>query len=367
MDYLLQSFSSLPDFRINRKKLYDLTEIVFMSICGVICGCDDYVSIKSWADDNIIWLRKYLVLANGVPSDDTFRLIFQFLDYESFNRCFMDFTNGLSNLTYGEVIIFDGKCLRGSKDKGLGKVGVYMMGAWASQNKLLLGQLKVDEKTNEMIVMPQLLEILSIKGCIVTADALNCQKVIAEKIVEKEADYILAVKGNHPILETQIVQSFELETPTAEFTTYDKDHGRMEKRTCQVLTNLKWIDQKQDWKNLTSIVKVVSERTIISENKTSTDTRYFICNQAFTAKKMLSSIRFHWGIENTLHWSLDVTFDEDRQRNRINNSAVNTSFLRRITLNLIKQEPTKMSIAHKRLKANRSTEFLDKIINIKRR
>ncbi|MDZ7898687.1 MAG: ISAs1 family transposase [Arcicella sp.] len=366
MEHLLQSFSSLPDFRINRHKLHDLTEIIFISICAVICGCDDYVSIKSWADDNIVWLRQYLVLAHGIPSDDTFRRIFRFLDYEAFNRCFMDFTNGLSNLTEGEVISFDGKCLRGSKDKKLGKVGVYMMGAWASQNKLLLGQLKVDEKTNEMIVMPQLLEILFIKGCIVTTDALNCQKVIAEKIIEKEADYILAVKGNHPILETQIIQSFELETPTTEFISHDKDHGRMEKRTCQVLTNLSWIDQKEEWKNLTSIVKVVSERTIISENKTSIDTRYFICNQAFTAEKMLASIRNHWAIENQLHWSLDVTFDEDRKRNRKDNSAVNTSFLKRITLNLIKQEPTKMSIAHKRLKANRSPEFLDKIINIKK-
>ena len=300
-------------------------------------------------------------------SDDTFRRIFRFLDYEAFNRCFIDFTNGLCNLTAGEVVSFDGKCLKGSKDKRLGKVGVYMMGAWASQNKLLLGQLKVDEKTNEMIVMPQLLEILSIKGCIVTADALNCQKAIAEKIVEKEADYILAVKGNHPILETQIIQSFELETPTTEFTSYDKDHGRIEKRTCQVLTDLKWIDQREDWKNLTSIVKIVSERTIISESKTSIDTRYFICNQAFTAEKMLSSIRFHWGIENTLHWSLDVTFDEDRRRNRIDNSAVNFSFLRRITLNLIKQEPTKMSIAHKRLRANRSPDFLSQIIKADRK
>lgn len=242
-----------------------------------------------------------------------------------------------------------------------------MMGAWASQNKLLLGQLKVDEKTNEMIVMPQLLEILSIKGCIITADALNCQKAVAEKIVEKEADYILAVKGNHPILEAQIIQSFELETPTTECISYDKDHGRIEKRICQVLTNLAWIDQKEDWKNLTSIVKIISERTIISENKTSIDTRYFISNQVFTAEKMLSSVRLHWGIENSLHWSLDVTFDEDRRRNRMDNSAVNFSFLRRITLNLIRQEPSKMSIAHKRLRVNRNPEFLSQIIKANRK
>ena len=228
MEYLLESFS----------KLHDLTEIIFIIICATICGCDDYVSIKSWADDNIVWLRQYLVLSNGIASDDTFRRIFQFIDYEAFNKCFIDFTKGISHLSAGEVVSFDGKCLRGSKNKGLGKVGVYMMGAWANQNKLLLGQLKVDEKTNEMIVMPQLLEILSLKGCIVTADALNCQKVIAEKIIEKQADYILAVKGNHPTLEAQIIQSFQLEEPLSEHTTYDKDHGRIEKRTCQVITKL---------------------------------------------------------------------------------------------------------------------------------
>jgi predicted transposase YbfD/YdcC len=363
MEYLLASFSKLPDFRINRKKLYDLTEIIFISICATICGCDDYVSIKSWADDNLVWLRQYIVLPNGIPSDDTFRRIFQFIDYEAFSRCFIDFTEGLSRLSEGEVVSFDGKCLRGSKNKSLGKVGVYMMGAWANQNKLLLGQLKVDEKSNEMLVMPQLLEVLCIKGCIVTADALNCQKAIAEKIVEKQADYILAVKGNQPTLEAQIIQSFELEEPASEHITYDKDHGRIEKRTCQVITKLDWIEQKEAWKDLTSIVKVVSERTIISENKTTIDTRYFICNQAFQASKMLAAIRSHWAIENTLHWSLDVAFDEDSKRNRVDNSAVNTSFLKRITLNLIKKEPSKMSIAHKRLKANRNPEFLSKILN----
>jgi predicted transposase YbfD/YdcC len=180
----------------------------------------------------------FSVLPNGIPSDDTFRRIFQFIDYEAFSRCFIAFTEGLSRLSEGEVVSFDGKCLRGSKNKSLGKVGVYMMGAWANQNKLLLGQLKVDEKSNEILVMPQLLEILSVKGCLVTADALNCQKAIAEKIVEKQAAYILAVKGNQPTLAAQIIQSFELEEPTSEHITYDKDHGRIEKKTCQVITEL---------------------------------------------------------------------------------------------------------------------------------
>ena len=178
---------------------------------------------------------------------------------------------------------------------------------------------------------------------------------------ENQVDSTTVRKINSVRPATIFVRSFNF-TP---FISNDKDHGRIEKRTCQVLTDLKWIDQKAEWKNLTSIVRVTSERTIISESKTSIDTRYFICSQAFTAEKMLSSIRFHWGIENVLHWSLDVTFDEDRRRNRMDNSAVNFSFLRRITLNLIKQEPTKMSIAHKRLKANRLPDFLSQIIEAK--
>jgi predicted transposase YbfD/YdcC len=348
---------------MNRKKLYKLLDIIFISICAVICGADDAVSIRAWAKDNLNWLRQYIALPNGIPSDDTIRRVFQFLDYEAFNRCFMNFTNDLSVLTEGEVIAFDGKCLRGTKDQSSDKTGIYMLGAWASGNKLLLGQYKVAEKSNEITAMPKLLDILCVKGCIITADALNCQRSIAEKIVEKEADYILAVKGNQRDLEKEITQSFSLEKPIDTYSSLEKNHGRIEKRSCEVISDLKWIEHQSEWKNLASIVRITSERTIVSENKTSIDVRYFISNQCFSAEKMLHSVRSHWGIENQLHWSLDVAFQEDHKRNRIDNSGINFSFLRRITLNLIRKEPTKMSVAHKRLKANRDPEFLEAIIN----
>ena len=331
-----------------------------MSICAVCCGCDDYMGIHLWSKDNESWLRQYLGLEHSVPSDDTFRRIFRYLDYEAFNRCFIEFSEDLRQLTEGEVVAFDGKCLRGSK-KGE-QNGLYVMGAWACKNQLLLGQLQVQEKTNEIVMMPKLLDILFLKGCIVTADALNCQKEIAEKVVEKQADYLLAVKGNQGNLYAQIQQSFALEKPVSMADTFEKGHGRIEKRMCEVITDLRWIEVKEEWKHLTSIVKITSERTIIASNKVSYETRYFICSQAFTADKVLSAARSHWGIENTLHWSLDVTFDEDHRRNRMDNSAVNMAFLRRITLNLFKKESTKISIQHKRVKANGQKDFLHKVI-----
>ena len=363
MEIFIKSFETLPDFRVKRTQLHGLLDIVFMSVCGVICGCDDYVGIKFWADDNIVWLKQYINLTNGVPSDDTFRRVFQHLDYQALNKCFIDFTQGLSKLSDGEVVSFDGKCLRGSKNKKLGQKGIYMLGAWASSNKLLLGQVKVGEKSNEITAMPQLLDMLVLKGCVVRADALNCQKEIAEKIISKEADYMLAVKGNQGTLHQDIITSFESKTPDDTYTQLNKDHGRIEKRVCEIIYDLDLIKGGGDWKNLAAIVKITDERMIVSENKMSTEVRYFITNQCFTAEKSLYVVRSHWGIENELHWCLDVCFNEDQHRNRVDNSAVNFSFLQRITLNLIKKEPTKMSIRHKRHKANRDKEFLEKILN----
>lgn len=365
MELFRNSFKSLPDFRVKRSQLHELMDIVFISICAVICGCDDYMGIKLWADDHIVWLRQYIKLSNGVPSDDTFRRIFQFLDYQAFNKCFMDFTQGISHLSVGEVISFDGKCLCGSKNKKLGTKGIYMLGAWANKNKLLLGQMKVGEKSNEIKAMPELLDLLVIKGCIVTTDALNCQKEIAQKIVSKDADYILALKANHGTLHQDVIASFEQKVPTETYTQLEKDHGRIEKRVCELINDLDLIKGRQDWKDLAAIVKITAERMVVSENKMSIETRYFITNQCFTAEKVLNAVRSHWGIENELHWCLDVNFNEDNHRNRIGNSAVNFSFLHRIALNLIKKEPTKISVKHKRNKAQGNKEFLEKILNPK--
>ncbi|MBX7243792.1 MAG: ISAs1 family transposase [Bacteroidia bacterium] len=364
MTILASSFSELSDFRIERSKLHDLKDILFICICGSICGEDDYVGIWMWACDNEAWLRRHLELKNGIPSHDTLMRVFRHLDYEEFSKCFVDFTSRLCELTSGEVVSIDGKCLCGSEDRRLGKKGIYMVGAWAEQNELLLGQVKVDEKSNEITAIPKLLDLLCIQGCTITIDAMGCQKEIAKAIVEKEANYVLAVKQNQKNLHEQIMRSFHSEKAGDSFTTTEKNHGRIEVRTCEVITDLKWIEEKMDWANLNSIVKVTASRTIVSENKQSEEVRYFICNQAFSAQKMLHAVRSHWGIENKLHWSLDVTFNEDNNRNRKDFAPANFSFVQRIALNLLKKETSKISLKHKRNRANRNNEFLQKILRI---
>lgn len=364
MELIRRNFGFLRDFRVLGRVDYDLLDILFMSICAVICGEEDYVGIWDWSCDNESWLRKYLAMDNGVPSHDTFGRVFQFLDYEEFSKCFVNFTKDFCELTMGEVVSLDGKCLRGSKDKSLGKKGIYMVGDWANEAGLLLGQVKVDDKSNEITAIPKLLELLVLKGCIVTIDSMGCQKAIASAIIEKEADYILALKGNQKSLEEQVERSFNCEKVQDSFTTEEKSHGRLETRKCEIISDLKWIEQVEEWKNLSAIVKVTAQRTIISEQKTSTEVRYFIASQVFTAEKMLKSIRSHWGIENNLHWTLDVAFNEDSNRNRKDNSAQNFSFLNRIALNLLKKENSKISIKRKRNKANRSPVFLEKILQV---
>ena len=359
---MAKHFGELSDFRISRGKLYDLFEIIFMSVCAVICGEDDYVGIWMWSCDNKAWLGHYLLLPNGIPSHDTFRRVFQFLDYESFSKFFVNFTQDLCEISMGEIVSIDGKCLRGSKEKSLGKKGIYMVGAWANEAGMLLGQSKVADKSNEITAIPKLLELLVLKGCIVTIDSMGCQKEIAKAIVAQEADYVLALKGNQKQLEEQVERSFKCEKAADSFTTKEKNHGRIEVRKCEIISDLKWIEVAPEWKNLSTIVKVTSDRTIISEQKTSIDVRYFISSKVCSAEQMLHYVRSHWGIENNLHWALDVAFNEDNNRNRKDNAAQNFSFLNRIALNLLKKEDSKISLKHKRNKANRSPKFLEKVL-----
>jgi predicted transposase YbfD/YdcC len=362
MELIKESFKDMPDFRVQGRKLHSLLDIIFITICGVICGEEDFVGIRMWAEDRADWLRQHIGMENGIPSDDTLRRVFQFLDYEAFGKCFIDFTQRFCKLSGGEVVSIDGKCLRGSKDNRLGKKGIYMVGAWANGNGLLLGQEKVGDKSNEITAIPKLLDMLVLKGCTVTIDAMGCQTGIAQKIVGAGAGYLLDVKGNQPTLGADIERSFDMLPPASSFETLEKDHGRIEKRTCQVITDLKWIEQKEEWAGLSAIVKITSERTVVVGAATTTDIRYFIAGQPFTAEQMLARARSHWGIENQLHWILDVVFHEDLNRSRRENAAANFSFVQRTALNLIKKEPSKISVKHKRHKANRSDKFLEAIL-----
>jgi predicted transposase YbfD/YdcC len=362
MELFKQHFGGLTDVRVSGRKLHELSEIVFICICGVICGEDDFVGIEDWAQDNEAWLREHIGLAHGVPSHDTLNRVFQQIDYKEFSECFTAFTGSICRLLDKEVIAIDGKCLRGTQDKGLGKTGLYMVGAWASGNQLLLAQERVSDKSNEITAIPKLLQALTLTGCVVTLDAMGTQQQIAQAIIAKDADYVLAVKGNQGALEEQIVRSFGTEAVADSYTTTEKDHGRIEIRKAEVITDLKWLEAPQKWNNLRALLKITSTRTVVAEQKTGTDVRYFIMSQAFTAQESLHIVRSHWGIENQLHWSLDVTFGEDSNRNRTKNAAENFAFINRIALNLLKKEPTKRSIKHKRHKANRSNSYLNSVL-----
>jgi len=339
-------------------------DIFFITLCGVISGADGWVAISEYGKAKEEWFKEVLGLENGIPSHDTLGNVFGMIDIEQFERCFISWVNDLQELSEGEVISLDGKCLRGSKDED--KSAIYMVSAWASENKLVLGQQKVDEKSNEITAIPKLLEQLDIAGSVVTMDAMGCQTAITEQIVEKSADYVLSLKGNQGSLHQDVKLFFDSEKtcPEVAYESFDAEHGRYETRTIRVSSDIDWLRQLHPhWTALNSIIAVTSTREI--KDKTSQETRYFISSLgANNPQRLAHIIRAHWGIENNLHWILDTAFDEDAQRQRKNNSAANLSIVRHIALNLLKAEKSaKLGIKNKRLKAAWNNHYLLKVLN----
>lgn len=365
-------FSNLEDPRIERTKRHKLLDILVIAICAVICGADNWVEVELFGNSKQAWFEKFLELPNGIPSHDTFWRVFARLDPEKFKECFVNWIMAVSEVTQGQVVAVDGKTLRRSHDKALGKGAISMVSAWASANRLVLGQVKVNEKSNEITAIPELLQTLALSGCIVTIDALGCQKDIAETIVEQQADYILALKENHGQLYEDIVRLFD-DLEQSQFKAYaytydrtvNKDHGRIEIRQCWVIADpevLRYLRGAADWKKLRSVVKVQSERRIGQEN-TITD-RYFISCLENEAKLMLRNVRSHWSIENCLHWVLDIAFREDESRIRKDHGPENFAILRHIALNLLKQDTSvKAGIKAKRLKAGWDENYLLKLLS----
>ena len=326
MESPISYFSGLRDPRKDRTKAHLLYDIIFIAIASVLCGAETWNDMEEFGKAKLSWLKTFLKLPSGIPSHDTFNRVFSLLDSKKLGDCFIKWTRAAFRLTKGEVVSIDGKTICGSRDKGKKSI-VHMVSAWAGVNNIVLGQLKVEDKSNEITAIPELLKLLVLKGCIVTIDAMGCQKEIASQIIDGKADYILALKGNQGNLQEQTEDSFRFLPLKSVIEEIDAGHGRVERRTCSVIDDLSMVENKEQWKNLQSIIKIDAERYFKSTGKSETETRFYISSLPADASHLNQSIRSHWGIENSLLWILDVAFNEDNSRKRAGNAAQNFSVL----------------------------------------
>ena len=359
-------FGQIEDHRSHINKLHNLIDILLIGIIAVICGAETWEQMVRFANSKEDFLKKFLELPNGIPSKVTLNRVFSAIDSEQFESCFMEWVNSISDLSKGQVIAIDGKTIRGAKSQGK-KSPIHMVSAWACDNNLVLGQVKTAEKSNEITAIPELLNILNIAGNTITIDAMGTQKEIAEKIIAHDANYILAVKANQPQLLAAIEDEFRFSKQTHVDTNDHLDHGRIETRTCSVLTDFRFIENDNGWKNLKSIIRIESTREFKNSDKTKEkSTRYYISSLLNNANEFQTKVRSHWAIENKLHWTLDVAFAEDASRKRAGNAAQNYSMLLKIALNILKNESSKkLSIKSKRLEAAWNEDYLLKILNLK--
>lgn len=369
---LFSCMKEIPDPRKPYNQRHRFLDVVIIAVLAVLCGMDTWYGIHDWALAREAWLKTFLELPGGIPSHDTCNRIFQMMDPKKFHAAFLRWTQGLVPFLEG-VVSIDGKTMRGSREDAGGLRPVHVVSAWSSENGLSLGQLRVDEKTNEIKAIPELLELLCLKGCIVTIDAMETQKEIAKKIKEKEAEYILQVKGNQPELMGDISRYFEKEVFTRSRKELEKagryyrnecfGHGRIEIREYYIENDAEWLKERHPkWEGIEGMGACVS--TVTEKGKTTTGTSYSIYSQrGMTAEDYGGSKRKHWGIENELHWVLDIGFREDESRMRAGNAAENMNVLRQIGLNLLKQEKScKMGMANKRKKCGYDEKYLYKVL-----
>ena len=366
-----EHFTVLKDPRRDTKnKHHNFIDVLVIAICGAICGANHWTGIAAYGRAKEAWLRTFLELPEGIPSHDTFNDIFMKIDPEYFEKCFVSWVSSISRLLPGEVVAVDGKTLRRSHDSANSKSAIHMVSAWSTSNAVVLGQFKTHEKSNEITAIPELLKILSIEGSLVTIDAMGCQKKIAESILGKGADYLLAVKENQPSLYATINDLFfesEDDAFAENFSEFaeqtNKGHGRIETRRCWVFSDVDVSALNLDeWKGLNSFVVIESERTV--SGKTSIEHRLYITSKEGSAEYFLQATRDHWHVENKLHWVLDVAFREDESRIRKGDGAENFSVLRRIALNLLKKEKSeKTGIETKRLRAGWDDDYLMKVLS----
>ena len=365
----LHHFDALEDPRIDRQKLYPLDEILLTTLCGSICGAQSWRDFVIFGKEKQDFLYQFLPYENGIPSKNTFSRVLSSLSPAEFKSCFVSWVQSFQT-ALGDIVAIDGKTLRKSFDKATEQSAIHMVSAFSAGAKLVLGQEKIQEKSNEITAIPKLLDILSLEGMTVTIDAMGTQKAIAKKIVDKKADYVLALKGNHSTLHNDIRLFFSTElkdksSPYAveKFEDYDKGHGRIEKRTCYVSDQLSWLDSREEWSGLKTIAMIESE--VIKGDKTTCEKRYFISSLPADPKKIETAVRSHWAIENSLHWVLDVTMNEDQSRVRKDHAPENMAMVRHIALNMLqntKKTYKDMSIRGLQKKAGWGNSTLNKIL-----
>lgn len=367
---LEECFGDMPDPRVVGRCDHKLVEIILVAVCAVVCGAESWSEVEEFGVTKQDWLKQYLELPAGIPSHDTFGRVFRLLDGAEFQRRFMGWVATHFTIQRGQVIAVDGKTARGSHDHLRGQEAIHLVSAWARESGLLLGQRKVEDKSNEITAVPELLKVLFIKGCIVTVDALNCQKDIAQTIIDQQADYLFALKANHPLLHQEVVDWFAWaqarnfrDVSHTFHETVNKGHGRLEIRRCwaihdpQAFEGLAYYD---GWAGLGSIAMVQRERRLA--DRIQSETVYYLSSLPADASRLLEASRAHWSVENSFHWTLDVLFGEDDSRVRLDHAPENFAVLRHIALNLLKRHPAKLSLNRKRFRAALNDSFLFELL-----
>lgn len=372
---LIECFEELSDPRMNCSRKHKLVDILVIGLCSLLTGGEGFSDMAVFGKAKQDWLKTFLELPEGIPSHDTFNRVFSAIDPHAFLECFVQWVQGICPALQNEIVAIDGKALRHALNEG--QAIPYIVSAWATNNGLALGQVKVKDKSNEITAIPELLRALELKGCIVTLDAMGCQKDIATKIIEKQADYVLALKGNHATIHEEVKELFDaavspcaIQCADADalgamdfFQTIEKNHGRIETRRYWHSTDIEWFADKPLWKGLRSFGMVESIRRV--KGRSSIERRYYLCSLPLGAEQFAKAARGHWSVENPLHWSLDVTFGEDNSRARTKCAAQNVATLRRMALNLIKKTPAKKcSARQRRILAALDGQYLKQLLGI---
>lgn len=364
---IVEHFAPLEDPRMDRNKLHALLDIVLLTICAVVSGANGWEAIEDFGHEKLDWLRQFAPFRNGVPSHDCIANLVARLSPKGFQTCLLSWTRAIAQITDGEVVAVDGKAARGSRDRRRGRSALHMVSAWACANRLVLGQEATEEKSNEITAIPKLLELLDLRGCLVTIDAMGCQTAIAAQIVSQGGDYVLGLKGNQGALH-DAVEDFWTVAQAAGFAQVahdfleevDKDHGRLEVRRYWITEDLRTLPDTDRWTGLRSTGMV--ERVCIVGDTTTTERRYFINSIPATAPRFAHAVREHWGVENRLHWRLDVVFGEDASRIRKGQAPAIMTSLRHLCMNLFEQEGSKLSLAKKRRKAAWNDDFRARVV-----